>query len=88
VKAAARTEIADPDIRNGLDRCVALARSAAEMLSSGDRLAAARAAVDLVKAYDGVLENIRLVSLSVQEQQTVRAQLAPVRDLLRKYRLR
>jgi hypothetical protein len=54
----------------------------------GDRLAAARAAVELVKAYDRVLENARLVARSLPEQQRVRDRLTPVAELLRKYRLR
>jgi len=65
-----------------------MARSTETLLASGDRVAGARAAVELVKAYDRVLENIRLVPLSVPEQRRVRDQLMPVADLLRKYRLR
>jgi hypothetical protein len=44
--------------------------------------------VELVKAYDRVLENIRLAPLSLPEQQRVRDRLTPVTELLRKYRLR
>jgi len=80
--------IAGPDIQAELESCLALARSTQTMVASGERLAAARAAVDLVRAYDRVLDNIRLVPLSIPEQQRVRDQLAPVKDLLRKYRLR
>ena len=65
-----------------------MARSTETLLASGDRVAGARAAVELVKAYDRVLENIRLALLSIPEQQRAREHLAPVRDLLRKYRLR
>jgi hypothetical protein len=65
-----------------------MARSTSALLAGGDRLAAARAAVELVRAYDRVLENIRLIPLSLLEQQRVRDQLAPVAELLRKYRLR
>jgi hypothetical protein len=67
---------------------VALARSTGTLVAAGDRLAAARAAVELVRAYDRVLENIRLVPLSLPEQQCARDRLAPVAELLRKYRLR
>ena len=70
--------------RDGL----ALARSTQTLAAAGDRLATARAAVELVKAYDRVLENIRLVPLSLLEQQRVRDRLTPVAELLRKYRLR
>jgi len=76
------------DIRAELQSCLALARCTAAAAASGERLKAARSAVDLVRAYDRVLENIRLVPLSSQEQQRARDQLAPVRELLRKYRLR
>jgi hypothetical protein len=65
-----------------------LARWTQTAIASGERLAAARAAVELVNAYDRVLENIRLVPLSLPEQQRVRDQLTPVTELLRKYRLR
>ncbi len=57
-------------------------------MAAGERLAAARAAVELVKAYDRVLEHIRLVPLSLPEQQRVRDRLTPVAELLRKYRFR
>jgi hypothetical protein len=68
--------------------CLALATWTRTAVASGERLAAARSAVELVKAYDRVLENIRLVPLSVLEQQRVRDKLSPVTELLRKYRLR
>ena len=80
--------IADPEVRNALEHCLNLAHSTETMVGSGERLAAARSAVDLVRAYDRVLENIRVVPLSLQEQQYARDRLAPVKDLLRKYRLR
>lgn len=76
------------NVRTEVESCVALARATDSMLGSGERLAAARRAVDLVRAYDGVLEKIRLSPLSIAEQQRVRDRLAPVKDLLRKYRLR
>jgi len=81
-------EIADSNVREEVQSCLALARSTQTAVASGERLAAARAAVELVKAYDRVLENIRLAPLSLPEQQRVRDQLAPVTELLRKYRLR
>ncbi len=80
--------IADAAVRDAVQNCLAMARSTETAVASGERLAAARAAVELVKAYDRVLENIRLVPLSLPEQQRVRDQLTPVAALLRKYRLR
>ena len=71
-----------------MESCLALARSTQSLVAMGDRLAAARAAVELVKAYDRVLENARLVARSLPEQQRVRDRLTPVAELLRKYRLR
>ncbi|HTT64377.1 MAG TPA: hypothetical protein VMG35_21145 [Bryobacteraceae bacterium] len=68
--------------------CLALARSTQATVASGERLAAARAAVELARAYDKLLENIQLVPLSRPEQERVRDQLTPVTELLRKYRLR
>jgi hypothetical protein len=65
-----------------------MARSTETLAAAGDRLAAARAAVELVKAYDRGLEHIRLVPLSLPEQQRVRDRLTPVAELLRKYRFR
>ena len=82
------SSIADPDIRAELESCVALARETQSALESGERLTAARRAVDLVRAYDRLLENIRLVSLPATEQKCVRDRLAPIKELLRKYRLR
>ena len=79
--------IADSNIRAEVESCLDLARWTEEVVASGERLAAARAAVELVKAYDRVLESIQLVPLS-QEQQRARDQLAPVAGLLKKYRLR
>ena len=80
--------IADPDVRAEVKNCLALAQAAQAAAAAGDRLHAARRAVDLVRAYDRVLENIRLASLSIKEQQRARDQLACVKELLRKYRLR
>ena len=71
-----------------VESCLALARSTQTLVTAGDRLTAARAAVDLVRAYDRVLEDIRLVPLSPEEQRRVRDRLTPVAELLRKYRLR
>jgi hypothetical protein len=65
-----------------------MARSTETLAAAGERLAAARAAVELVKAYDRVLEHIRLVPLSQPEQQRVGDRLTPVAELLRKYRFR
>ena len=75
----------DPD---EVESCLALARSTQTLVAAGERLAGARAAVELVKAYDRVLEHIRLVPLSPPEQQRVRDRLTPVAVLLRKYRFR
>jgi hypothetical protein len=80
--------IAESNVRHEVENCLALARSTETLVASGDRLTAARAAVDLVKAYDRVLENIRHVPLSFLEQRRVRDRLTPVAELLRKYRLR
>jgi hypothetical protein len=80
--------IADSNVQNEVRSCLELARSTEAAVTSGERLAAARSAVELVKAYDRVLEHIRLVPLSPTEQKRARDQLAPVADLLRKYRLR
>lgn len=85
---SAEPGIADSGIRDEVRSCLALARSTQAAVVSGERLAAARAAVELVKAYDRVLENIRLVPLSLPEQERVRDRLKPVTELLRKYRLR
>lgn len=68
--------------------CLALSRTVRMQVSTGERLIAARAVVDLVKAYDRVLDNIRLTPLSIEEQQSVRDLLGPVTLLLRRYRLR
>jgi hypothetical protein len=68
--------------------CLKLARITQSDLAAGQRLAGARAAVDLAKAYDRVLENVRRFSRSLEEQQRILDQLAPVTELLRKYRLR
>jgi len=80
--------IADPDVRADVENCLTLARETQAAAAAGERLHAARRAVDLVRAYDRVLENIRLASLSIKEQQRARDQLACVKELLRKYRLR
>lgn len=82
------SETADSNVREEVRSCLELARWTETAVATGDRLAAARAAVELVKAYDRVLENIRLVPLPLPEQQRVRDRLTPVTDLLRKYRLR
>jgi hypothetical protein len=76
------------DLWNQVRACLALARWTETMVASGERVASARAAVELVRAYDRVLENIRLVPLSAPEQQGARDRLTPVMELLRKYRLR
>lgn len=88
MRSPSEPEIADFNVREEVEGCLALARSTQTLVAAGDRLAAARAAVELVKAYDRVLENIRLVPLSLPEQQRVRDRLTPVAELLRKYRLR
>jgi hypothetical protein len=80
--------IGDFVVREEVETCVAMARSTETLLAAGDRLAAARAAVELVRAYDRVLEKIRLVPLSLMEQRRLRDRLAPVAELLRKYRFR
>lgn len=81
-------DAAVPNVQSEVESCLALARETEVAVTSGERLIAARRAVDLARAYDRVLDNIRLVLLSIPEQQRVRNQLAPVKDLLRKYRLR
>jgi hypothetical protein len=83
-----KSAIADFTVPDEVESCLELAHSTQTLVATGDRLAAARAAVELVKAYDRVLENTRLVPLSQQEQQRVRDRLTPVAELLRKYRLR
>lgn len=83
-----KSGIADFNVLNEVESCLAQARSTQTLVAAGDRLAAARAAVELVKAYDRVLENIRLVPLSLPEEQRMRDRLTPVAELLRKYRLR
>lgn len=80
--------IAESEVRAAVQSCLSAARLVETEVSCGERLSAARAAVELVRAYDRVLDNIRLVPLSGQEQQSLRDQLAPVTELLRKYRLR
>ncbi len=80
--------IEDFNIRDEVEGCLASARSTQTLVAAGERLAAARAAVELVKAYDRVLENIQRAPLPLAEQQRVRDRLAPVAELLRKYRLR
>jgi hypothetical protein len=82
------TEAVESGIWNEIRSCLELARWTQTVVASGERLTAARAAVDLVRAYDSVLEKVRLVPLSLPEQQSVRERLAPVTELLRKYRLR
>ena len=68
--------------------CLAQSRAVQTQVSTGERLIAARAVVELVQAYDRVLDNIRLTPLSVEEQQSMRDRLGPVTQLLRRYRLR
>jgi hypothetical protein len=68
--------------------CLALSRTVEAQVSTGERLIAARAVVALVRAYDRVLDNIRLTPLSVEEQQSMRDRLGPVTQLLRRYRMR
>jgi hypothetical protein len=68
--------------------CLTLSRTVEMQVSTGERLIAARAVVELVRAYDRVLDNIRLTPLSVEEQQSMRDQLGPVTQLLRRYRMR
>jgi len=82
------TENTGSNLRAEVESCLALARATETLVDTGDRLAAARAAVELVRAYDKVLDSIRLVPLAIQEQQRVRDRLTPVAELLRKYRLR
>ncbi len=81
-------EIEDPHIRGEVRNCLDLAQRAHAAASAGDRLTAARVAVDLVKAYDKLLENIRLISLPATEEKRVRDRLMPVTELLRRYKLR
>ena len=88
MQSPSELEIADSHVREEVESCLALARSTQTLVAAGDRLAAARAAVDLVRAYDRVLEIVQLVPLSLPEQQHVRGRLTPVAELLRKYRLR
>ena len=83
-----KSGITDFNVPDEVESCLALARSTQSLVAMGDRLAAARAAVELVKAYDRVLENARLVARSLPEQQRVRDRLTPVAEMLRKYRLR
>jgi hypothetical protein len=80
--------IAESEIRAEVESCLTLARRVEVQVASGERVVAARAAVELARAYDAILYNIRLASLSVEEQQFVRDRLAPVLKLLRRYRLR
>lgn len=68
--------------------CLALSRTVETQVSTGERLIAARAVVALVRAYDRVLDNIRLTPLSVEEQQSMRDRLGPVTQLLKRYRMR
>jgi len=71
-----------------VEACLTLSRTVETQVSTGERLNAARAVVALVRAYDRVLDNIRLTPLSVEEQQSMRDRLGPVTQLLRKYRMR
>jgi hypothetical protein len=80
--------IAKPEVRSQLRICLAAARKVEAELAAGERLGAARSVVELIRAYDRIQENIRLVPLSVQEQEFLRRRLAPVAELLRGYQLR
>jgi hypothetical protein len=71
-----------------VEACLTLSRTVETQVSTGERLNAARAVVALVRAYDRVLDNIRLTPISVEEQQSMRDRLGPVTQLLRKYRMR
>jgi len=88
LRCPSEPEIAGVNVPEEVESCLALARSTQMLVAAGDRLTGARAAVTLVAAYDRVLENIRLVPLSPPEQRRMRDRLAPVAELLRKYRLR
>jgi hypothetical protein len=68
--------------------CLTQSRTVEMQVSTGERLNAARAVVALVRAYDRVLDNIRLTPLSVEEQQSMRDRLGSVTQLLRRYRMR
>jgi hypothetical protein len=87
LRSPSEPQIAESNVPDEVESCLALARRT-QTAAAGERLVAARAAVELVKAYDRVLENIGLVPLSPPEQQRVRDRLTPVTELLRKYRLR
>jgi hypothetical protein len=88
LRAPSEPEIGDFNVREEVESCLASARSTQTLVAAGERLAAARAAVELVTAYDRVLENIQRAPLPLAEQLRVRDRLAPVAELLRKYRLR
>jgi hypothetical protein len=88
LRFTSKSAVADFNVPDEVESCLALARATQALVAASDRLAAARSAVELVKAYDRVLENTRLVPLSLPEQQRVRDRLTPVAELLRKYRLR
>lgn len=81
-------EIEDLHIRGEVRHCLELAQRAHTAAAAGDRLTAARVAVDLVRAYDKLLENIRLIPLPASEEKRVRDRLMPVTELLRRYKLR
>jgi len=82
------TGFAGFNIRAEVENCLQLARKTEAAATAGDRLAAARGAVELVRAYDRVLEDIRSIALPLQQEKHARDQLAPVTGLLRRYRLR
>jgi Tat protein secretion system quality control protein TatD with DNase activity len=88
LRSPSEPQIAESNVPDEVESCLALARRTQTAAAAGERLVAARAAVELVKAYDRVLENIGVVPLSAPEQQRVRDRLTPVTELLRKYRLR
>jgi hypothetical protein len=81
-------EVLESTVLFEVQACVRQSRTVEAQVSTGERLIAARAVVDLVRAYDKVLDNIRRTPLSVEEQQSMRDRLGPVTQLLRKYRMR
>ena len=80
--------ISESEVLAAVQGCLAAARLVEAEVAGGERLSAARAAVELVRAYDKILDYIRLVPLSAQQQEFLRHQLAPVAELLQRYRLR
>jgi hypothetical protein len=82
------TLVLESTVQFELQACLEKSRSVEVQVSNGERLSAARAVVDLVRAYDMVLDHIRLTPLSIDEQQSMRDRLGPVTQLLRRYRMR